>query len=224
VKTSESVANIAPALIAAQIAIQHVVKDKTGKIETAKASYQYKYSDLGSVIEAVKPHLNANGIAFVQCPTGQAGSVGVTTTLLHTSGEWISETTYMPVAQSTPQAYGSAITYAKRYGLQSMTGLPSEDDDGKKGGEEPARPNTATQVAHDALASQAPEEQAWLREQAMEIMGRHQKKQELADRIDAQHYDNEQKLALWSLLPSDVRTAIKKQQAARQMPALSTQA
>jgi len=35
------------------------------------------------------------------------------------------------------QAAGSAITYARRYALQAIAGIPSEDDDG----------NTATQAA-----------------------------------------------------------------------------
>lgn len=135
-KHSESIKEIAVALVKAQAAIQAVLKDKTGKIETKTGrTYEYNYSDLGSVIECVKGPLNDAGIAFLQCPAADEKGVTVSTRLLHTSGEWLESELFMPIASGTPQAYGSLITYCKRYGLQSMTGLPSEDDDGKKGGE-----------------------------------------------------------------------------------------
>jgi len=135
-KHSESVVALAAALVKAQTAIQAVVKDKVGKIETKTGrSYEYNYSDLGSVIECVKGPLNDNGIAFIQCPRADDKGVTVATTLLHRSGEWLEDELWLPVASTTPQAYGSAITYCKRYSLQSMTGLPSEDDDGKKAGD-----------------------------------------------------------------------------------------
>jgi hypothetical protein len=56
----------------------------------------------------------------------------VETLLLHESGEWIScQTPIVCAKQNDPQAFGSAITYAKRYSLQAILGVPSEDDDGE---------------------------------------------------------------------------------------------
>jgi hypothetical protein len=147
-KTSESITKLAEALLKAQTAIQGVTKDRTGKIVTKTgSSYEYKYSDLASVIEAVKPALNANGIIFLQCPGGDSAGVAVTTRLLHSSGEWLETTVYLPVSQGTAQAYGSAITYGKRYGLQSLVGLPSEDDDGSEASKE--RKKEAAELADD---------------------------------------------------------------------------
>ncbi len=149
-KQSESINEIATALVKAQAAIGAVLKDKTGKIETKSGKgYEYNYSDLASVIEAIKKPLNDCGIAFVQGVGKSETGALVTTMLLHISGQWLSEETYIPVAQTTPQAFGSAITYAKRYGLQAFTGLPSEDDDGKKGGEKDA---AAHKMKPNALA------------------------------------------------------------------------
>lgn len=65
--------------------------------------------------------------------TESKGQVSVVETiLLHTSGEFISSETRVEVAKvNDPQALGSAITYARRYGLQSLVALPAEDDDGE---------------------------------------------------------------------------------------------
>jgi len=217
-KTSDSIHELAAALVKAQAAIGAVHKDKTGKIETKSGKgYEYNYADLASVIECVKKPLNDNGLAVIQCPGAATQGVIVTTMLLHTSGQWISEETFIPVAALTPQAYGSAITYGKRYGLQSMALLPSEDDDGKKGGEKdanaaaPERPNTATQTAKDAFEEMSDESKDWLRSHAATIQ-RMFPLGDLLGYINEQRFNTEEKLALWSLLPSDVRAAIKRQQ------------
>jgi hypothetical protein len=137
----------------------------------------------------------------------------VTTRLQHDSGEWIEQTIYLPVPQQTPQAYGSAITYAKRYQLQSMTGLPSEDDDGQKASEPvPIRPNTATQVARDEFNVLPPEAQAVVREWALEVIAfvEDGKAVEALAFTADKCTSADDKLALWSQLPSNVRTALKK--------------
>ena len=54
----------------------------------------------------------------------------VTTRIMHSSGEWIEGDCILPPTKADAQGYGSAITYAKRYGLQAMAGVPSVDDDG----------------------------------------------------------------------------------------------
>jgi len=123
---SESIKAIAPALLAAQKAIEKVSKTAENPF------FKSKYADLTSVIVAVKKPLNDNDVTFLQAV--DLGEVGpcVETILLHTSGEWISTTT--PVycnKPDDPQAFGKGVTYSKRYGLQALLGLPSEDDDGE---------------------------------------------------------------------------------------------
>jgi hypothetical protein len=126
-KTSDSISSIAPALVKAQAAMGVAHKSATNP------HFRSKYADLTEVIDAVKGPLNENGIVFLQGVGGDSTGVMVTTRFLHASGEWIEETIYMPVTQQTPQAYGSATTYCKRYGLQSFAGLPADDDDGNAG-------------------------------------------------------------------------------------------
>ncbi|MBF5007631.1 ERF family protein [Diaphorobacter caeni] len=125
--TSESLAKIAPAVLAAQQTITFAAKD------AVNGHLRNKYADLPAVIDAVKTALNDNGIAFMQTGSpSDDGKLHLTTRLLHTSGEWLQDTIVMPLPKQDPQGYGSAMTYARRYGLASITGLYQDDDDGTR--------------------------------------------------------------------------------------------
>ena len=95
---------------------------------------QSKYATLNSVMEACSEVLIDAGIWVTQYPVPVEignSSLGLATKLVHAeSGEWQESTIVMPLAKADPQAYGSALTYARRYGLSSMIGLVTEDDDG----------------------------------------------------------------------------------------------
>jgi hypothetical protein len=124
-RTSESIERLAPALLKAQKALEVAVKD------SANPYFKSNYADITAVIDVVKPALNDAGISFVQLPdTGpEAGLLYLTTRLIHTSGEWLESTAATPLAKTDPQAYGSAITYTRRYALAAAIGLLAEDDD-----------------------------------------------------------------------------------------------
>jgi hypothetical protein len=211
-KHSDNLTKIAPALLAAQ-------RDMTAAAKSAtNPHFKSRYSDLATIIEAVKAPLNAQGIAFMQSATNDATGVMVETRLQHESGEYMEQTIYLPVPQQTPQAYGSAITYAKRYQLQSMVGLPSEDDDGEKASEPAERkPITGKQIAVDAFDELPEPQQKALQNMAATIIDLHQNKEPLVPYVLAHIAgdDQETRLALWSLLPSDTRTAFKKEQELR---------
>src|SRR5690348_14035984 len=90
-----------------------------------------KYADLGAVIDAVKPALIAHGLFFTQHCHPSPDGVSVETVLGHSSGEAMSlGTLYVPANKRDPQGFGSALTYARRYALQTAFGVPTEDDDG----------------------------------------------------------------------------------------------
>lgn len=148
---SDSIIKITNAYLKAQKEIGAAVKDSNNSF------FQSKYADLGAVMEACKKALNDNGISVLQPVNKDV----VETILIHESGEWFSSetkietkltntTTTDPKTGATkytevladPQAYGSAITYARRYGLQSMVFIPAEDDDGNKAS------GNATKVEH----------------------------------------------------------------------------
>jgi len=97
---------------------------------TANPHLKSKYADLGSVIDAALPALNDNGFALLQ-PIGR-DEVGpfVETVLAHESGEEFRSRVYLIMGKNDMQAFGSATTYARRYGLLALAGLAPEDDDG----------------------------------------------------------------------------------------------
>jgi hypothetical protein len=140
-KQSESIKNLAEAMAQAQGAMGAAIKGSSNPF------FKSKYADLGSVIEAIKPHFAANGLSYVQFPVSGESSVGVTTRLMHSSGEWLQQDYFIPLGKMDAQAAGSAITYARRYALQSIAGIPSEDDDGNAATQAaPAVPKTVTKA------------------------------------------------------------------------------
>jgi len=133
---SESIKNLAAAMAAAQGEMGAAIKGASNPF------FKSKYADLGSVIQAVKAPFAAHGLSYVQFPVSGESSVGVTTRLMHSSGEWLEQDYFLPLGKMDAQAAGSAITYARRYALQAIAGIPAEDDDG----------NAATQAAPVAPA------------------------------------------------------------------------
>jgi hypothetical protein len=123
-ETSETIGKIAEALSKAQSSMTGAKK------ASANPFFKSKYSDLSQVMEAISAPFADNGLSFVQSPGFDGERITVTTRIMHTSGEWIEGTTVLPPTKNDAQGYGSAITYAKRYGLQAMAGVPSVDDDG----------------------------------------------------------------------------------------------
>jgi hypothetical protein len=121
---SETIGALAAALAKAQAEMTHARKD------AANPFFKSRYADLSSVMEAIRGPLTANGIAVVQSTDTDDSGVIVETVLMHSSGEWISGRLRVRPVKDDPQALGSAITYGRRYGLQSMVSLPADDDDG----------------------------------------------------------------------------------------------
>jgi len=125
-KTSNEISNIAQALCDFQSEIVDAHK--------GKQAHQYKYADLGTVLQLVRPVMASHGLSVVQMPTStDTLNVGVTTRLMHNSGEWLEDTLYMAVTSSRgmsdAQAAGSVITYCRRYALTAALGITQTDDD-----------------------------------------------------------------------------------------------
>ena len=129
--------DLAAALAKAQKSIKSALKDSKGQIGQNR---NYKYADLTSVWDACRTSLSDNGIAVIQKTDFDGSSMWVETVLLHSSGDMMSGRFPLRPTQDTPQAYGSALTYARRYSLASMVGVVTEDDDGASASEgEPRR-------------------------------------------------------------------------------------
>ena len=121
---SESIKNLSAALVKAQSEMPEIPMDGINP------HYQSKFSTLGAVIRATRPIFAKHGLVVLQLPSGDAGVVGLTTRILHTSGEWIEQELVMPLdGKSNPgQEVGKLITYFRRYGLASAAGVYSEED------------------------------------------------------------------------------------------------
>jgi len=137
--------SIATSLAAAQINMGKALK------QSNNPHFRSKYADLGSVMDACLPALNEHGIAVIQ-PTGEDEQGRfVETILIHgESGEQLSCRVPLIVSKNDMQGYGSAVTYARRYGLMAMAGIAPEDDDGNAAAkaapkQEPPKPISAEQ-------------------------------------------------------------------------------
>lgn len=135
-KTSESIQSLAAALVLFNSECPEVVFDKENKF------LGNKYATLGAILKAIRPTLAKHGLTVVQGLT----SDGLTTRVLHLSGEWIESTAPMiqpgeEKGKSAAQVYGSIITYMRRYMVTAALGIVSDDDNdgmqqGKKTGQD----------------------------------------------------------------------------------------
>jgi hypothetical protein len=126
--TSTIINEIGAALVKAQGLIENPTKSVKNDF------FKSKYADLAGVIDVVRPAFTEAGIAIVQSPfTREDGKIGVCTTIVHTSGQWMSNEVSMavdPNAKNPAQAAGSLITYLRRYSLSAFANVAQEDDDG----------------------------------------------------------------------------------------------
>lgn len=149
-RRSPEIKNLAAALVKAQAAMEGARKDKSNP------HFKSAYADLAAVWDALREPLSSNGLAVVQFPRSRANGIEIETTLLHTSGEFMSDVLWLP-AQMTPQGMGSAITYGRRYALMAVAGVAPVDDDGNAatagmaGGGGQFRPETRAPFAGDTL-------------------------------------------------------------------------
>lgn len=125
-KTSETIKNLSAAILKAQRNIGAATKG------AANPFFKSRYADLGSVMEACKEALNNEGITVLQPVQSDSTGDFVETILLHESGEFMSSSMKLVLSKQDMQAYGSAVSYARRYSLQSLVFIPAEDDDGEK--------------------------------------------------------------------------------------------
>ncbi|MGH7746860.1 MAG: ERF family protein [Candidatus Dormibacteria bacterium] len=113
------------ALAKAQSAFLPVRRDKTVIVRTkAGGTYSFSYAPLEAILKATLPALNAAGFALVQ----HVESDFLVTTLYHADGR-LSGSIKILVGEGGPQAYGSALTYARRYGVTLLLGICADDDD-----------------------------------------------------------------------------------------------
>lgn len=131
-KQSESITKLLESFTKAQADFPTLPKDKNG--------YNYRYTDLDTVISTVRPILAKYNLGFMQALTTlESGKWAISTRIFNNAGEWIEDTTTLPDVSlakgNAAQNVGAAITYMKRYTLCAMLGISSDEDpDGKPDG------------------------------------------------------------------------------------------
>lgn len=122
-KTSEQISELAKALANAQAEIKVAIKDTTNPF------FKSKYADLSEIVNASRGALTKNGLSITQGPDFLGDKWVLVSRLIHSSGQWIE--TYFPLLakDQSPQAMGSAVTYAKRYAMSALVGVVTDDED-----------------------------------------------------------------------------------------------
>lgn len=157
---SEQIDQLAAALSELQSRMSTVNKS------AANPFFKSKYTPLEDIVDSIRPHLRDLGLSFMQGGVLTDDTVSSTeglsvlsrmvlvTKIMHKSGQWIESFFPLDAVKDkngviTPQAWGSASSYARRYGLQAAFGITTGDvdDDGNL-----ASGNEVVQIAREAMA------------------------------------------------------------------------
>lgn len=130
--SSASIGTLAAALAKAQCELTNPEKSMTASVASAfpgERARTFRYAPLASGLDIVRKLLGKYEIATVQATAIEAnGYVQLTTTLAHSSGEWVSSDWPVCSVSEAPPAMGAALTYARRYALFALVGIAGEDD------------------------------------------------------------------------------------------------
>src|SRR4051794_19496848 len=134
-RSSETIGAIAGALAKAQTELANPEKSLTATIRSPfprEGDRSFRYASLSSGLDLVRKSLGGHEIATVQTTSIDegAGLIRLTTTLAHSSGEWVaSDWPVCPITETAaPHRMGAALTYARRYALFTLVGIAGEDD------------------------------------------------------------------------------------------------
>jgi hypothetical protein len=117
---SATIGEIAKALSTFHIKVDKIKKDSTNPF------FKSKYASLSNILDVIDIPLTESGLSFAQFPTDENG---LTTILMHESGEYLESNYKMNPVKNDPQGVGSCITYQRRYALSAILGLNIDDDD-----------------------------------------------------------------------------------------------
>jgi len=195
-QTSQDIDKISAALFALQTKLEPIQRTKI--VKTGK--YEFRYAPLDAITEMLKPLMQQAGLMVVQAVDADV----LTTRLLHTSGQWLQSETFLNREHASMQGFGGEVTYKRRYALSALLGIVSdEDNDVPK--------VTARGALTDAMDALSTRKQNMITDLAEVIKEKHAEGQEISAYEEYRGLsDNEEIMALWSLLPSNVRSSIKR--------------
>lgn len=148
--SSPDITELAGAMIQVQQTLSPALKDAENTFTNSR------YATLHSVMNACREALLAHGIWLTQYPVSvEANQLGLVTKIVHAeTGEWQASLLTMPLPKNDPQGYGSAMTYARRYGLSALIGIVTEsDDDGEIASHQNVSNNTGFSPRNNGMNS-----------------------------------------------------------------------
>lgn len=124
-KSSEAINELATALSEFQGEVTDAHKTSQG--------YNYRYADLGEVLGLIRPLMAKHGLSVTQFPLSDTINAGITSRLMHKSGQWLEQDLVMGVTASTgmshAQSVGLVLSYCRRYALVAILGITQVDPD-----------------------------------------------------------------------------------------------
>lgn len=196
-QTSNDIDKISQALFELQTKLKPITRSKV--VKTGK--YEFRYAPLDSIMEMLQPLMNGAGLMVCQAVDADV----LTTRLLHTSGQWLQSETHLNKDHANMQGFGGEVTYKRRYALSALLGIVSdEDNDVPK--------ITGRGACDEALAALPQRRQNFLMDLAEVIKEKHTDGNEWGAYEEYSSIsDQEERVAIWAILPSNVRSAIKRQ-------------
>lgn len=129
-RTSTETDKLAPALAKTQAELSNPPRNRKVIVKTAKGQYDYTYSTADKIADLVRPVFGKHELSLAQGTAKSEDGWLLITRITHSSGQFIENDTPLPYSGTTDaQSLGSALTYAKRYGLTALLGIVAEEDD-----------------------------------------------------------------------------------------------
>jgi len=201
-----------PALFAAISAAQGEIENASKN--AANPHFKSKYADLAEILNTTRPVFAKHGLSLSQFPGFDGSLASVTTIIAHKEGGYIVAVASCVPAKSDAQGIGSATTYLRRYSAAAAAGIAQEDDDGEsaKHDRKPAPvvvgAGKPLDGVWDGINDEAREYLEKVAAEAKTLFNAGEVAQAL-DKYEIGH-DTEERTALWTLFPSNMRSALKR--------------
>jgi hypothetical protein len=138
--SSDQIDALAASLVKALGEMHDLPKTQTANV----GKFNYSYATLADALQLARPIFAKHDLALTQTVATLNNEIAVYTTVIHSSGQFVTPFPLtMPVGK-TAQETGSAATYGRRYSLMAVLGLATEDDDGASAGPRVRRETTRT--------------------------------------------------------------------------------
>lgn len=133
-------------LLDLQKALKPIIKD------SQNPHFKNTYFDINTLIETIKPIINDLGIVIIQPLAEVNGKLAIKTVLIDSvDSKVLAESVAVLPENNDPQKLGSAISYFRRYSLQSLLLLEAEDDDANLASKPSAVTATKVEVKAEGL-------------------------------------------------------------------------